>query len=100
MCTIDLKNAYYLCPMHDTHKKCLRFQFKSVLYEYNCLSFGFSTAPFHFTKLLKPVIGYIRENGIRLVVYLDDLICLGSTYNECISNVENLKIHFIMFRFY
>lgn len=56
MCTIDLKNAYYLVPINSTDKKYLRYEFNNKLYEYNCLAMGLNTAPFVFTKLLKPVL--------------------------------------------
>lgn len=88
MCTIDLKNAYYLVAIQENHKKYLRFLFDNTLYEFNCLPFGLSTAPFVFTKLLKPVVEHLRKQGIRLVIYLDDIICLGSSYEECLENTK------------
>lgn len=91
MCTIDLKHAYYMCPIDAEYKKYLRFKFNDILYEYNCLAFGLSSAPYVFTKLLKPVVGFLRERGIRLVIYLDDLICFGSSYNECSNNAKIVK---------
>lgn len=40
------------------------------------VSFGLSTAPRVFTKLLKPVVGFLRQNGCRLIIYLDDLLMM------------------------
>ena len=37
-----------------------------------CLPFGLSSAPRVFTKVMKPVIGMVRSQGIRSVIYLDD----------------------------
>lgn len=88
MCTLDLKNAYYLVPINSQDRKYLRFEFNDKLYEYNCLAMGLNTAPFVFTKLLKPVMECLREQGIRIVIYLDDLICLGASYNECTRNIK------------
>lgn len=73
---LDLKNAYYSVPIAEDHKKYLRFQFQEVTYEYQCLPFGLSSAPRAFTKLLKPVIAILRSSGIRVVIYLDDLLIL------------------------
>lgn len=88
MCTIDLKNAYYLVPIDSKYKKYLRFEYDSKLFEYNCLPMGLNTSPFVFTKLLKPVVEHLRKQGIRVVIYLDDLICLGSSYKECCNYVQ------------
>ena len=45
-----------------------------VTYEYQCLPFGLSSAPGAFTKLVKPVIAILRISGIRVGIYLDDLL--------------------------
>ncbi len=73
---LDLKDAYYSVPIAEDHKKYLRFQFQGVTYEYQGLPFRLSSAPRAFTKLLKPVISILRSSGIRVVIYLDDLLLL------------------------
>lgn len=86
MCTIDLKDAYFLIPVNNDDKRYLRFYFKNNIYEFNCLCFGLCTAPLTFTKILKPVISYLRSGGLKSVIYLDDIICIGETYKECLEN--------------
>ena len=44
-----------------------------------CLPFGLSSAPRLFTKVLKPFVGSIRNKGIRLVIYLDDMAMIISS---------------------
>ncbi|XP_025835996.1 uncharacterized protein LOC112906304 [Agrilus planipennis] len=88
MCTVDLKDAYYLLPIRLSHRKFLRFTFKGTLYEYNCLPFGLNCAPQIFTKILKPVIKFLREKNVILVVYLDDFLILGQSFDECMHNVK------------
>lgn len=88
MTTIDMKNAYFLVPVLVDHRHFLRFSFYGKLYQFNCLPFGLASAPFVFTKLLKPVIEHLRNKGIRIVLYLDDAICLGSSYEECLQNTN------------
>lgn len=56
LCTIDLKDAYFLIPVHLSHGNFFRFIYKDVLYEFTCVPFGLASAPYTFTKLLKPVI--------------------------------------------
>ena len=43
-------------------------------------------APWVFTKTLKPVLTLLRELGVRLVAYIDDILVLAET-------VERAKIH-------
>lgn len=89
MCTIDLKDAYFMVPISKVSKKFLRFKFQNQTYEFQCLPFGLSLAPFVFTKLMKPVMTTLREQGLLLVIYLDDILCIGNTYNECLRCVSD-----------
>ena len=77
--TIDLKDAYFTIPIHPDHYKYLRFEWNSTLFEFICLPFGLSSAPRVFTKVLKPFVGSIRNKGIRLVIYLDDMAIISSS---------------------
>ena len=43
---------------------------------FQSLPFGLSAAPRVFTKLMKPVVGFLRQNGCRLIIYLDDMLIL------------------------
>lgn len=86
--TIDLKDAYYLLPINKNHRKFLRFCFDGVLYEFTCLPFGLASAPFVFTKLMKPIIQYLRDRGVPCVNYLDDFLILGSSEVSCTKNVQ------------
>ncbi|XP_074103428.1 uncharacterized protein LOC141530302 [Cotesia typhae] len=87
MGTIDLKDAYFLIPVWKPHCKFLRFSYNEKIYEFVCLPFGLCTCPLTFTKLLKPVINYLRFNGWISVVYLDDFLCLGQSIGECSENL-------------
>ena len=41
--------------------------------------FGLSCAPQVFMKVIKPVVAFLRERGIRLIIYLDDLLIIPSS---------------------
>lgn len=87
MSTMDLKDAYFLIPIHESSKKYLRFQFQNKIYQFNVLPFGLSTAPFVFTKVMKPVIKLLRSCGYLSTIFLDDILLIGSTYEECLQNI-------------
>lgn len=56
MAHIDLQDAYFLIPMHEDSRKYLRFYFMGQLFEFLVLPFGLCTAPYIFTKLIKPIV--------------------------------------------
>ena len=76
MVKMDLKDAYLQIPIHPDHQHLLTFQWEEKTYMFQCLPFGLSAAPRVFTKLLKPVVGFLRQNGCRLIIYLDDMLLL------------------------
>lgn len=91
MACLDLKDAYFLVPVHQEHRKYLRFSFNGNLYEFTCLPFGLCTAPFVFTKLTKPVVHKLRSQGHISVIYLDDLLLIGRSQEECIANIQETR---------
>ena len=88
LASIDLTDAYYLIPVREEDRKFLRFYFEGVLYEFNCLPFGLSSAPYVFTKILKPLFAKLRAEGFKSVVYLDDFLVLGDSRDDCSLNVR------------
>ncbi|KAI8437596.1 hypothetical protein MSG28_011870 [Choristoneura fumiferana] len=94
MATIDLKEAYLLIPIAKPDRRYLRFQFEHenlqlVTYEFNAMPYGLSVAPRTFTKLMKEVVTHLRSQGFKSVCYLDDLLCIGKDYTECVTNVQH-----------
>lgn len=87
MAHLDLKDAYFLIPVHEESRKYLRFYFQNELYEFLVIPFGLCTAPFIFTKLLKPVANYLRNQGFSSVVYLDDFLCIAKNFELCHQNM-------------
>ncbi|CAL8071331.1 unnamed protein product [Orchesella dallaii] len=88
MATIDLKDAYYTVPIKDKSKKFLRFIWNETIYEFQCLPFGICTAPRVFTKLMRPVLSYLRKLGVICVIYIDDIWIMGHSIQECTKHVQ------------
>lgn len=86
--TVDLKDAYFLVPIQKSHRKFLRFSHDKVLYAFTCLPFGLASAPYAFTKIIKPVIEYLHSRGVTCVSYLDDFLVLGVSNIECSKNIQ------------
>lgn len=87
MANIDLKEAYFLLPISIKHRKYLRFIFEGNCFEFNAMPYGLSAAPRVFTKLMKEIVNHLRSKGYRSVIYLDDILCIGDTYSDCLNNV-------------
>lgn len=95
LATIDLKEAYLLIPIACTDRKYLRFKFQPpksrepVLYEFTAMPYGLSVAPRVFTKIMKEVVTTLRSQGHKSTIYLDDILCMGDTFDECRNNVQS-----------
>lgn len=76
MFKFDLKSGYHHVDIHRDYQKFLGFSWydgeKVRFYVFTVLPFGLSSAPFLFTKLLRPMVKYWRGLGYSIVVYLDD----------------------------
>ena len=68
------------CPQVST----FRGQQESV--PVHLLPFGLATSPWEFTKLLWPVVALLRQQGVKLHVYLDDWLIRADT-------PEQAKLH-------
>ena len=76
---IDLKDAYLTVPIWINHQKYLCFLWKGSMLEFACLPFGLASAPRMFTKLMKPVVALLKQQGIRLIIYLDDILIMAKS---------------------
>ena len=79
---LDLKDAYLSVPIHVSHQKFLRFRWESKEWQFQALPFGLSSAPYIFTKVMKPVVATMRQLGIRLILYLDDMLIMDQDKNR------------------
>lgn len=79
---VDLKSAYLHIPMAESATRYLAFQWEGRDYVFESLPFGVSTAPWIFSKIMRTVVTELRMQGIRVVIYLDDLLIMGSSLAE------------------
>uniref|UniRef100_A0A1X7TWZ5 Reverse transcriptase domain-containing protein n=1 Tax=Amphimedon queenslandica TaxID=400682 RepID=A0A1X7TWZ5_AMPQE len=87
---IDLKDAYFSILISKKHRKYLCFEFRDRFYQFNCLPFGLASAPWVFTKTLKPIAALGRELGIRLIVYIDDILLVAETKEKARDQASGL----------
>lgn len=88
MGSIDLKDAYFLIPLHKNSQKYMCFDWEGERYSFVCLPFGLNIAPWLYTKITRPIVNWLRRKNLLSVVYLDDWICFGNTYEEYQYNLS------------
>ena len=79
---LDLKDAYFSVPIHPSSQKFLKFKWRGQTWQFKALPFGLSSAPYVFTKLMKPVVSILRRLGIRSILYLDDMLIMSRSKEE------------------
>ena len=93
MTTIDLKDAYYSVKISEEDSKYLKFYVGKNLLKFVVLPNGLSSGPRKFTKLTKPPIACLRIEGVIVAIYIDDIIVIGDTYEEClIGTIKTIKL--------
>lgn len=85
--SLDLKDAYYSVPIHDSHTKYLKFSFGGKLYKFVALPNGLKSGPRIFTKLMRVLFSELRKKGLESSIYLDDVYLQGDTSALCQANI-------------
>lgn len=91
MVSLDLKDAYFSVPIFRQHCIYLRFIWRDQRYEFTCLPFDYSWAPRVFTKIFKPIVAQLRLNGLRIVISLDYILLVASSFAECMDQLSLLR---------
>ena len=88
MVKVDFKDAYFTVPIHSSHQKFVRFQWQGRIFAFSCLAFGLAPAPRIFTKILKLVMAFVRKQGVRLVIYLDDILIINESREGALADLK------------
>ncbi len=95
MFTFDLKYGYHHIDIIPDHTKYLSFAWSSgnhtTYYSFLVLPFGLSSAPYVFTKCLRPLVKHWRHQGYFIVLYLDDGWGRASSKELCGKISQNVK---------
>jgi len=90
---VDLKDAYFITvPIPQDHQPFLRFMVGQDHYQFTCLPFGLSCTPWAFTKVMKPTAIFLRAMGMRMIVYIDDILVMADTAAQVKSHLEALLL--------
>ncbi|CAI7844450.1 unnamed protein product [Closterium sp. NIES-54] len=86
MFSIDLKSGYHHIDIHPSFWNFLGFEFDKRTYAFRSLPFGLATTPFVFTQLIKQLARRWREQGIRFIPYVDEILflCQSKAHTQAI----------------
>ena len=68
-----------MIPIHREDRDFLKFICRDKRYKFNCLPFGLACAPWFSPRFWKPVAAKLRELGVRMIVYIDDMLIIAET---------------------
>lgn len=88
MSVVDQSDAYHAIPIHESQQKYLKFIWRSTLYKFTCVPFGLNIAPRLYTKIMRPVVKYLRSIGKQCNMYLDDCLLIDRNESACKETVD------------
>ena len=84
MITVDITitNGFHhvLIRPQDRLFWILLASFILVYYRWQVLPFGWTCSPYYFCKILEPLTSYLRSNGLRTMIYVDDILLCAPTH--------------------
>ena len=94
----DLKSGYHHVEIFPEHRKYLAFSWDFgdgvvKYFQFTVLPFGLSSAPYLFTKLLKPILTSWRCKGIPMAIFLDNGLGGGISTVKAKINSLSMIVH-------
>ena len=99
MFQFDLKSGYHHISIRSDHQKflgfCWKYQGTNSFFRFKVLPFGLSTAPYVFTKVVRPLVEKWRSEGKHIVVYLDDGLGYEDSFQKASKHSAEVKCDLI-----
>jgi hypothetical protein len=86
--TPDIKSGYWQVDVHPDDKEKTAFSTGQVLWQFTAMPFGLCNAPATFERLMETVLRGLTYDSC--LVYLDDVIVIGRTFLELVTNLLKL----------
>jgi len=90
----NLTSGYYHCPLRQSSKTYFGIFWDGTWYQYNCLPFGLSVAPYVFSKIMRELVIKWRGEGIATLAYLDDFLYGFRSVEEALRFRTRLELDF------
>ena len=86
--TLDLASGYWQVELAEGSRAKTAFSTTEGFYEFKVMPFGLCNAPATFQRLMDIVLSGLQWSNC--LVYLDDIIVMGKTFQEHITNMEQV----------
>jgi hypothetical protein len=92
MAKIDLTAAYPTCGISPRYRDFYIFRFRGKFYRYRGQVMGITSAPRDFTRLLAPVIAFMRSFGVVICILIDDVWIGSMSSAQCAQDTQDVLI--------
>ena len=86
--TLDLASGYWQVEMEESDREKTAFCTTEGLYQFKVMPFGLCNTPASFQRLMDLVLSGLQWS--QCLVYLDDIIVLGHSFQEHINNLDSV----------
>ena len=80
--SIDLKDAYWHVPVPTWLRRFLAFHVLGRSFQWAAMPMGLASSARYFTILLRPVLALLRQCGVMVFAYLDDILVVAASEAE------------------
>ena len=94
-CTIDMEDAFFHVPVGWDYQRYLAFVVDGQIYVFQFLPFGLASAPWAFSRVIKPIKGFLHRLMVRIHSFLDDFLLLHPSQEGL---VETTSLVLALFR--
>ena len=77
--SLDILDAYLNVPLAPQFHKFFAFVLGERTFVFQVLPFGLSTAPWAFTRVIKPIKAHLRRQGVSVASFFDDFLILAGS---------------------
>ena len=77
--SLDILDAYLNVPLARQFHKYFAFVLGERIFVFQVLPFGLSTAPWAFSRVIKPIKAHLRRQGMIIFSFLDDFLILAAS---------------------
>jgi hypothetical protein len=93
MCVFDLENQYFHVRLAAEARQYFGFSWidnsgEEKFYVFNVMVYGFAAAASVVTRLIKPIMGWLHDQGIRAAIYMDDGQIVGETAQDTEADMQ------------
>ena len=96
MISNDLDSGYWHIGIHPEDRHLLGVHFvddqgDTKFWVWKVLALGLRDAAHIFTKIIKPIMGELRQKGFRCLIYIDDKLTINQGYLACLEQEQKEK---------